>query len=81
MGRQAYMIGEDKTTISWMEESLRRHENEPENEKTVYLKDILKYYAFSSYNQGIILHWIYNVTFKCSCNIIPYKGMYLWHTV
>jgi len=53
MGRQAYMIGEDQTAISWMEESLRRFQKEPEKEKTVDMKNILKYFAFSYYNQGI----------------------------
>jgi len=53
MGRQAYMIGEDKTAISWMEESLRRFHKEPEKEKTVDMKNVLKYFAFSYYNQGI----------------------------
>lgn len=53
MGRQAYMIGEDQTAISWMKESLRRFQKEPEKEKTVDMKNILKYFAFSYYNQGI----------------------------
>jgi len=48
------MIGEDKTAISWMEESLLRYHEEPEKDKTVDMKDILKYFAFSSYNQGIL---------------------------
>jgi len=65
MGRQAYMIGEDKTAISWMEESLLRYHKEPEKEKTVDMKDILKYFAFSSYNQGIYYSIIivYNIKF------------------
>ena len=52
LGRQAYLIGEDETTMNWMEESLRRFHQEPDNDKTVHLKDILKYYTFSSLNQG-----------------------------
>ena len=55
MGRQAYLIGEDETAISWMEESLRRYHQEADDDKTVRLEDILKYYAFSSFNQGVII--------------------------
>jgi len=36
-----------------MEESLVRYKKEPEKERSVDIKDILKYFAFSSYNQGI----------------------------
>ena len=68
LGRQSYMIGEDKTAISWMEESLLKYHKEPEKEKTVDMKDILKYFAFSSYNQGICLS-IYNI-FKIRTTLI-----------
>ena len=53
MGRQAYMIGGDQTSISWMKESLLRYHKEPAKDKTVDMKNILKYFAFSYYNQGI----------------------------
>jgi hypothetical protein len=52
LGRQAYLIGEDETAMGWMQESLVRYKQEADNEKSVGIEDILKYYAFSSLNQG-----------------------------
>lgn len=52
LGRQAYLIGEDETAMGWMQESLSRYKQEADNEKSVRMEDILKYYAFSSLNQG-----------------------------
>ena len=60
IGRQAYLIGEDETAMSWMEESLRRYHQEAE--KTVPIADIIKYYAFSSFENGLYL-FIKNQTF------------------
>lgn len=54
LGRQAYLIGEDETAMSWMEESLRRYHQE--DEKTVPILDILKYYAFSSFENGVYIY-------------------------
>jgi len=68
MGRQAYLVGEDDYAFEWMKEALRRHQTEVTN-PSVPLSDILQFYAFSSYKQGII---------PSSSNIISICARYIW---
>ena len=69
LGRQAYLIGEDQIAMTWMEESLRKYHQENENDKTARLQDILKYYAFSSLEEGIMLTYYnpYNICKMYNC--------------
>uniref|UniRef100_A0A336MJ28 procollagen-proline 4-dioxygenase n=2 Tax=Culicoides sonorensis TaxID=179676 RepID=A0A336MJ28_CULSO len=50
LGRQSYMNHDYYHTILWMEESLRKLENE--SNRTIDRSDILEYLAFSTFKQG-----------------------------
>ena len=51
MGRISYLIGADDYAVDWLRESLRRYALE--EHKTADKEDILQYYAFAAYKQGI----------------------------
>jgi len=52
MGRISYLIGADDYAVDWLRESLRRYATE--EHKSAEKADILQYYAFATYKQGIL---------------------------
>lgn len=58
------MIGQYDYAVSWLKESLQRYHKE--GHKTVTLEQILQYYVFASYKQGVMIHQ----------NLVRHKGFY-----
>ena len=75
MGRQAYLVGEDDYAFEWMKEAMRRHQTEV-TEPSVPLSDVLQFYAFSSYKQGII-STPFNMISICAC----YMAMLIYFVI
>ena len=58
MARYSYLIGEDNYADAWLNQTSRKYETE--DQKTVSVKDILKYKAFTSYKLGKRHHLNHN---------------------
>ena len=56
MGRISYLVGADDYAVDWLRESLRRYALE--EQKTADKADILQYYAFAAYKQGLAIYTI-----------------------